>query len=53
VKELETEISSVKEKHQQEIDRILNEKQEEIEKVKSEAERTTGGLRKLYRSLQV
>ncbi len=53
MKELEISILSVKEKCRQEIDRILNEKHEEIEKVKSEAERTTGGLRKLYQSLQV
>ena len=47
------EILGIKEKCQQEIDRISEEKQAEITKIKLEAERTTGGLRKLYQSLQV
>ena len=50
---MKTEVADVKEKCRKEIDRILKEKHEEIEKVKMEAERTTGGLRKLYQSLQV
>ena len=53
MKALQVEILGVKEKCQQEIDRISEEKQTEIVKVKLEAERTTGGLRKLYQSLQV
>jgi vacuolar-type H+-ATPase subunit E/Vma4 len=53
VKELKMEVSDVKENYRGEIDRISNEKHVEIEKIKMEAERTTGGLRKLYQSLQV
>ena len=53
VKKLQMEILGIKEKCQQEIDRISEEKQAEITKIKLEAERTTGGLRKLYQSLQV
>ena len=52
VRELKAEVSDVREKYRKEFDRIFNEKHEEIEKVKMEAERTTGGLRKLYQSLQ-
>lgn len=51
--ELEVESLNVKETCRREIEHISKEKQAEIEKVKLEAERTTGGLRKLYQSLQV
>ncbi|XP_028405341.1 kinesin-like protein KIFC3 [Dendronephthya gigantea] len=52
VSEIEREIAGVKERCRHEIERMSMEKQVEIEEVKLEAERTTGGLRKLYRSLQ-
>lgn len=43
----------MRESHRQEVEIILKEKHEEVEKIKLEAERTTGGVRKLYQSLQV
>ena len=53
VKEIERELLKVKESCREENKNIKQEKQIEIENVKLEAERTTGGLRKLYQSLQV